>query len=66
MNAYHDEIMEDVMQRKAELLEMHGGIEGLHKNMDADRLRLEREGWKFIDPVEFREQNFRRQLAENL
>jgi hypothetical protein len=36
------------------LLEMYDGIEGLHKHMDEERPRLEREGWKFILVDEFR------------
>jgi hypothetical protein len=51
MYEYHDDpIMAEVRARKAHVLEMYGGIEGLHKHMDEDRPRLEREGWKFVSP----------------
>jgi hypothetical protein len=63
MITYHDEIMEDVRQRKAQLLKMYGGIEGLHKHQDEERPLLEKEGWKFLDPNEVRERNFRRQAG---
>jgi hypothetical protein len=65
MTGYYDEIMEGVMQRKAELNELYPTFEALHKHLEEERPRLEKEGWKFIDPVEFRELNFRRQLAES-
>ena len=33
MNGYHDEIVAEVRQNRAKLLEMYGGIEGLQKHM---------------------------------
>jgi hypothetical protein len=67
-NAYpwDDEVMAEVRERKAQLLEMYGGIEGLHRHMDEERPLLEKEGWKFLDPTEFREKNLRRQMVEDL
>jgi hypothetical protein len=57
MNEYSypwdDEIMAEVRQNKARLFEMYGGVEGLHKHMDEERPRLEKEGWKFISAGEF-------------
>ena len=56
MNEYaypwDDEIMAEVRQNKAHLLEKYGGIEGLHKHMEEDRPRLEKEGWRFLAPEE--------------
>jgi hypothetical protein len=57
MNEYpypwDDEIMAEVRQNKARLFEMYGGVKGLHKHMDEERPRLEKEGWKFISAEEF-------------
>jgi hypothetical protein len=57
MKDYRDEIVAEVRHNRAKLLEMHGGIEGLHKHMDEERPRLEKEGWKFISPEEFAARN---------
>jgi hypothetical protein len=46
---YIDPILAEVQERKAHIVEKYGGIEGLHKHMDEDRPRLEREGWHFVD-----------------
>jgi hypothetical protein len=61
---WDDEIMADCRRRKAQLIEMYGGIEGLHKHMDEERPRLEKDGWNFVDADEFRERNRRRHIAE--
>jgi hypothetical protein len=53
MKDYRDEIVAEVRQNRAKLLEMYGGIEGLQKHMDEERPRLEKEGWKFISAEEF-------------
>jgi hypothetical protein len=53
MKNYHDEIVAEVRHNRTKLLEMYGGIEGLHKHMDEERPRLEKEGWKFISAEEF-------------
>jgi hypothetical protein len=67
MNKYaypwDDEIMAEVRERKARVLKKYGGIEGLHKHMEEERPRLEKEGWKFVDPDEVYKQNLRRQIA---
>jgi hypothetical protein len=34
MKGYRDEIVAEVRQNRAKLLEMYGGIEGLYKHMD--------------------------------
>jgi hypothetical protein len=57
MKGYHDEIVTEVRRNRAKLLEMYGGIEGLHKHMDEERPRLENEGWKFISAEEFGKRN---------
>jgi hypothetical protein len=57
MKGYCDEIVAEVRQNQVRLLEMYGGIEGLHKHMDEERPRLEREGWKFISAEEFGKRN---------
>jgi hypothetical protein len=57
MKGYRDEIVTEVRRNRAKLLEMYGGIEGLHKHMDEERPRLENEGWKFISAEEFGKRN---------
>jgi hypothetical protein len=57
MKNYNDEIVAEVRYNRAKLLEMYGGIEGLHKHMDEERPRLEKEGWKFISAEEFAARN---------
>jgi hypothetical protein len=49
MNVFEDEIVAEVRKHRAELLEEYGGIEGYLKHIKADRPRLEREGWQFVD-----------------
>jgi hypothetical protein len=36
---------------------MYGGIEGLHKHMEEERPRLEKEGWKFVSAEDFGKRN---------
>jgi hypothetical protein len=60
MNIYEDEIVVEVRKHRAELLEEFGGIEGYLDHIEADRLRLEREGWQFADMNEIHQ----KQLAE--
>jgi hypothetical protein len=57
MKGYRDEIVAEVRQNRTKLLEMYGGIEGLHKHMDEERPQLEKEGWKFISAEEFGKRN---------
>jgi hypothetical protein len=52
MKGFYDPILAEVRRNKAKLLEMYGGIEGLHKHMDEDRPRLEKEGWHFATEEE--------------
>jgi hypothetical protein len=56
MNKYaypwDDEIMAECRQRKAELLEEHGGSEGLSKYLDERRPYWEAQGWHFVTPEE--------------
>jgi hypothetical protein len=58
MKAYCDEIVAEVRRNREKLLEMYGGIDGLHKHMDEERPRLEKEGWKFISAEEFGKRNY--------
>jgi hypothetical protein len=46
-----EEFIWAVRRNRAELVEKYGGIDGLHKHMDEERPRLEKEGWKFVDEV---------------
>jgi hypothetical protein len=62
MRRYHDEIVAEVRRNRAKLLEMYGGIKGLHKHMDEDRPRLEKEGWKFVSAEEFGKRNNNEQI----
>jgi hypothetical protein len=57
VNGYHDEIVLEVRCNRTKLLEMYGGIEGLHKHMEEERPRLEKEGWKFVPAEEFGKRN---------
>lgn len=63
MKVYHDDIVTEVRKKRALLLEMYGGIEGLHKHMDEERPRLEKEGWQFISPEEFCKQQGNKMTA---
>ena len=42
----------EVRHNRELLLEKHGGIKGLHKHMDKERPRLEKQGWKFVSVEE--------------
>jgi hypothetical protein len=70
MNKYaypdDDEIMAEVRQQKAELLQEYGGMNGLLKHMDEERPRLEMEGWHFVNSEEVRNQNLQRQIVSSL
>ena len=47
MTYYRDEILEEVRERRAHLLEKYGGFEGYMKHLSEDSPRLEKEGWHF-------------------
>jgi hypothetical protein len=49
MTIFEDEIVAEVRKHRTELLEEYGGIEGYLKHLEADRPRLEREGWQFVN-----------------
>ncbi|MDR3338430.1 MAG: hypothetical protein LBT16_14640 [Treponema sp.] len=53
MKYYIDPILAECQQRKAELLEEHGGSEGLSKYLDEWRPYWEAQGWHFETPEEF-------------
>jgi hypothetical protein len=55
MKEFYDPIIAEVRRNRAALLEKYGGIDGLHKHMDEDRPRLEREGWHFATDEELYE-----------
>jgi hypothetical protein len=57
VNGYYDEIVAEVRRNRTKLLEMYGGIEGLHKHMEEERPRLEKEGWKFVSAEDFGKRN---------
>ncbi|MDR3334815.1 MAG: hypothetical protein LBT13_08025 [Treponema sp.] len=64
MKAYCDPILAEVMENKAKLLEMYGGIEGLDKHQEEERPRLEAEGWHFATPEEIAELQSRHKPGE--
>jgi hypothetical protein len=57
VNDYYDEIVAEVRHNRIKLLEIYGGIEGLHKHMDEEHLILEKKGWKFVPAEEFGKRN---------
>ena len=42
----------EVRKNRELLLEKYGGIDGLHKHMEEERPKLEKQGWKFISVEE--------------
>ena len=42
----------EVRKNRELLLKRYGGIDGLHKQMDEERPKLEKQGWKFISVEE--------------
>ena len=38
----------EVRRNRELLLEKYGGIDGLHKHMDAERQEWEKRGWQFV------------------
>ena len=47
-----DNIIAEVKRNQKLLLEMYGGVEGLHKHMDEVRPELEKQGFKFLTEEE--------------
>ena len=49
----------EVRHNREQLLEQHGGIDGLHQHMESERQKLEKQGWQFItaDEVRAKKQN---------
>lgn len=43
--------VKEVRRNRELLLVLYGGIEGLHKHMDEERPKLEKQGWVFL-PIE--------------
>jgi hypothetical protein len=52
MKGFYDPIIAEVRRNREKLLEIYGGIEGLHKHMDDERPQLEKEGWHFASAEE--------------
>jgi hypothetical protein len=52
MKGFYDPIIAEVRKNREKLFNMYGGIDGLHKHMDEERPRLEKEGWKFVSEEE--------------
>lgn len=64
MKEYYDPILAEVRKNREKLLEKYGGIDGLHKHMDEERPRLEREGWRFVTGEELAALQRRHENAE--
>jgi hypothetical protein len=58
-----NDFITEVRERKAKLLEVYGGIDGLLRHQEEDRLRLEEEGWHFETPEEFQARTQNRKTA---
>jgi predicted nucleic acid-binding protein len=64
---WDDEIMAEVRQWKAEIIEKYGSSsETLHQHFLDVEAKLRKEGYKFADTNEVYNRNLRRQLTENL
>jgi len=46
------DLVAEVRRNRELLLKKYGGIDGLHKHMDEERPKLERQGWKFVSVEE--------------
>lgn len=64
MKDYYDPILAEVRKNREKLLEKYGGIDGLHKHMDEERPRLEREGWRFATDEELAALQHRHESVE--
>jgi hypothetical protein len=51
----------EVRQNRELLLEIYGSIDGLHKHMDEERPKLEKQGWKFLSEEEMQNLRNRKQ-----
>ena len=45
-------LIAEVRRNRELLLEKYGGIDGLHKHMDEERPKLEKQGWTFVSVEE--------------
>ncbi|MCL2010483.1 MAG: hypothetical protein FWG71_08055 [Synergistaceae bacterium] len=45
-------LVAEVRRNRELLLEKYGGIDGLHKHMDEERPKLEKQGWTFVSVEE--------------
>ncbi|MDR2029463.1 MAG: hypothetical protein LBP93_07995 [Treponema sp.] len=52
MKGFYDPIIVEVRRNREKLLEIYGGVEDLHKHMDDERPRFEKEGWYFVSDEE--------------
>ena len=48
MIAKYENPIAEVRRNRELLLAKHGGITGLHKHMDAEKPKLEKQGWCFV------------------
>ena len=46
------DLVAEVRRNRELLLKKYGGIDGLHKHMDEERPKLEKQGWKFVSVEE--------------
>ena len=44
--------IEETRHIREQLLEKHGSIANLHRHMDAERQKLENQGWQFVTAEE--------------
>ncbi|MDR2759375.1 MAG: hypothetical protein LBB78_08340 [Spirochaetaceae bacterium] len=52
MKGFYDPIIAEVRRNREKLLEIYGGVDGLHKHMDDERPQLEKDGWHFVTSEE--------------
>jgi hypothetical protein len=50
-------LIAEVRNNREQLLVKYGGIDGLHRHMDAERPNLEKQGWQFVSVEEVLEKN---------
>ena len=55
----------EVRRNRELLLEKHGGIDGLHKHMDEERPKLEKQGWRFVTLEEVLAKKHAKDMAVN-
>jgi hypothetical protein len=66
MITYKDEILAEVRENRAQLLEQHGGLAGLRQYQREERPRLEKAGCQFVDIETVRAMNNSQRLIDAL